>query len=77
MYASLFGILGALHLDVFDQPEHQVFFSTLLNDYFNYRREWFLVDKNMEGALLFQNPMPCLGMLSVEGEAKSSNRLNQ
>jgi hypothetical protein len=30
MYASLFGILGALHLDVFEQPEHQVFFSKLL-----------------------------------------------
>jgi hypothetical protein len=24
MYASLFGISGALHLDVFQQPEHQV-----------------------------------------------------
>jgi len=30
MYASLFGILGALHLVVFEQPEHQVFFSNLL-----------------------------------------------
>jgi len=30
MYASLSGILGALHLDVFEQPEHQVFFSNLL-----------------------------------------------
>ena len=29
MYASLFGILGALHLDVFEQPEQQVFFSNL------------------------------------------------
>jgi len=29
MYASLFGISGALHLDVFEQPEHQVFFSNL------------------------------------------------
>jgi hypothetical protein len=29
LYASLFGILGALHLDVFEQPEHQVFFSNL------------------------------------------------
>jgi hypothetical protein len=30
MYASLFGILGALHLDVFEQPEQQVFSSNLL-----------------------------------------------
>jgi hypothetical protein len=30
MYASLFGISGALHLDVFEQPEHQVFFSNLI-----------------------------------------------
>jgi hypothetical protein len=30
MSASLFGILGALHLDVFEQPAHQVFFSNLL-----------------------------------------------
>ena len=30
MYASLFGILGALHLDVFEQPEQPVFFSNLL-----------------------------------------------
>jgi len=30
MYASLFGILGALHLDVFEQPEHQVFSSNPL-----------------------------------------------
>ena len=30
MYASLFGISRALHLDVFEQPEHQVFFSNLL-----------------------------------------------
>jgi hypothetical protein len=29
MYASLFGISGALHLDVFEQPEWQVFFSNL------------------------------------------------
>jgi len=33
MYASFFGISGALHLDVFEQPETQVFFSNLL-DYF-------------------------------------------
>jgi hypothetical protein len=32
MYASLFGISGALHLDVFEQPEHQVFFSNLLEE---------------------------------------------
>jgi len=30
MYAALFGILGALHLDAFEQPEHQVFLSNLL-----------------------------------------------
>jgi hypothetical protein len=30
MYASLFGISGALHLDIFEQPEEQVFFSNLL-----------------------------------------------
>jgi hypothetical protein len=30
MYASLLGILDALHLDVFDQPAEQVFFSNLL-----------------------------------------------
>jgi hypothetical protein len=30
MYASLFGISGALHLAVFEQPEQQVFFSDLL-----------------------------------------------
>jgi len=30
MYASLFGISGALHMDVFEQPEHPVFFSNLL-----------------------------------------------
>jgi hypothetical protein len=30
MYASLFGISGALHLDVFEQPEKQVFFRDLL-----------------------------------------------
>ena len=29
MYASLFGISGALHLDLFEQPEHQVFFGNL------------------------------------------------
>jgi hypothetical protein len=29
-YASLLGISGALHLDVFDQPAEQVFFSDLL-----------------------------------------------
>jgi hypothetical protein len=31
MYASLFGISGALHLDIFEQPEEQVFFSDLLD----------------------------------------------
>ena len=30
MYASFFGILGALHLVVFEQPEHLVFFINLL-----------------------------------------------
>ena len=30
MYASFFGILGALHLVVFEQPEHLVFFSNPL-----------------------------------------------
>jgi len=30
MYASLFEISGALHLDVFEQPDHQVFFSNLV-----------------------------------------------
>jgi hypothetical protein len=30
MYASLFGISGALHLAVFEQPEKQVFFRNLL-----------------------------------------------
>jgi hypothetical protein len=30
MYASLFGISGALHLYVFEQPEHQVFFNNPL-----------------------------------------------
>jgi len=29
MYASLFGISGALHLDVFDQPATKSFFITL------------------------------------------------
>jgi len=27
MYASLFEMSGALHLDVFEQPEEKVFFS--------------------------------------------------
>jgi hypothetical protein len=31
MYASLFEISGALHLDLFEQPEHKVFFSNLLS----------------------------------------------
>ena len=30
VYASLLGISGALHLDVFDQPAQEVFFSGLL-----------------------------------------------
>ena len=30
MYVSLFGISGALHLDIFEQPAKQVFFSNLL-----------------------------------------------
>ncbi len=30
MYASLFEVSGALHLDVFEQPEQEVFFSNLL-----------------------------------------------
>jgi hypothetical protein len=30
MYASLFGILGVLHLDVFEQPERRLFFNNLL-----------------------------------------------
>jgi hypothetical protein len=30
MYASLFGIWGALHLDIIEQPEEQVFFSNQL-----------------------------------------------
>jgi hypothetical protein len=30
MYAALFEISGALHLDVFEQPEEKVFFSCLL-----------------------------------------------
>jgi len=29
MYASLFEISGALHLDVFEQPEEKVFFGNL------------------------------------------------
>jgi len=29
-YASLLGISGALHLDVFDQPAQEAFFSDLL-----------------------------------------------
>jgi len=29
MYASLFGISGALHLAVFEQPAKQVFFGNL------------------------------------------------
>ena len=33
MYASLFGISGALHLDIFEQPEQHVFFSNLLDSY--------------------------------------------
>ena len=32
MYASLLGISDALHLDVFDQPASQGFFSNLLKD---------------------------------------------
>jgi hypothetical protein len=34
MYASLFGISGALHLNVFEHPEQQVFFSHLQVDGF-------------------------------------------
>ena len=30
MYASLFEISGALHLEAFEQPEQKVFFSNLL-----------------------------------------------
>jgi hypothetical protein len=30
MYASLLGISGALHLDVFDQPAQPIFFTDLL-----------------------------------------------
>jgi len=30
MYASLFEVSGALHPDVFEQPEQEVFFSDLL-----------------------------------------------
>jgi hypothetical protein len=30
MYASFLGISGALHLDIFQQPAHHVFFSNLL-----------------------------------------------
>ena len=30
MYASLFEVSGALHLDVFEQPEQEVSFSNLL-----------------------------------------------
>jgi hypothetical protein len=30
MYASLLGISGALHLDVFDHPARQSFFSNVL-----------------------------------------------
>ncbi|MBP1738549.1 MAG: hypothetical protein H6Q48_842 [Deltaproteobacteria bacterium] len=30
MYASLFEVSGALHLEVFEQPEQKVFFSNLL-----------------------------------------------
>jgi hypothetical protein len=30
MYASLLGISGALHLDVFDQPAQSIFFTDLL-----------------------------------------------
>ena len=30
MYASLFGVSGAFHLDVFEQPEQQLFFSNLV-----------------------------------------------
>jgi hypothetical protein len=30
MYASFLGISGALHLNIFQQPAHQVFFSNLL-----------------------------------------------
>ncbi len=30
MYASLFETSGALHLDVFEQPEQPVFFSNLI-----------------------------------------------
>jgi hypothetical protein len=30
MYASLFEISGALHLDVFEQPKQKVFFTNLL-----------------------------------------------
>jgi len=32
MYASLLGMSGALHLDIFDQPAQRVFFSNLLDD---------------------------------------------
>jgi hypothetical protein len=45
MYASLFGILGALHLDVFEQPEEHLFFSNLIEllylNLFTFSR-WFL-----------------------------------
>ena len=33
MYASLLGISGALHLDVFDQPVQAAFYSGLLDDF--------------------------------------------
>jgi hypothetical protein len=32
MYASLFGISGALHLNVFEHPEQQMFLSNLLEN---------------------------------------------
>jgi len=38
MYASLLGISGALHLDIFDQPVQQVFLGDLLMKLFPLRR---------------------------------------
>ena len=35
MYASFLGISGALHLGIFQHPVEQVFFSNLLDVYFD------------------------------------------
>jgi hypothetical protein len=48
MYASLFQISGALHLDVFEQPEEKVFFGNLR----------VVVQESVKGGFLSSHPYP-------------------